>query len=425
MDRKEQLRRTFAEKYYHSRGAESYREGRYSSAVRYFRKALAIEDLPYIRLHLGLSYLRKSNFRRAITEMTKAIGLAPTEAEYYYQRSNAWRLMGNVGRADEDLAAAIRLDPNYGRIGAIRAAASALQLVFGRKEEDEKPDNAGVQDESLRAVLRAADRREAAKRRTVEETSCPVAACPAYCCHFRGEPVLHGLWIGPWKLQAIRRFISVKRLTEDDFLAKGPVDSDQERYHLIPPHVIVKDRGERVVFHPKASDRPLAHSLVSALPRTIDYRELSWITAEARACAFLDEGRCMIHDLGGESALPACKEFFCLTGYVFLVLDRIGLRVSELMKSFSVKELNGIAVDALLSLHTRLYGNDGLKRMEDEMLAALYAAREADAGSDTRLVAEAVDRYRKLRIRHGRRFSRQKKLLEKDVLAFFGEAAKR
>ena len=33
-----------AEKYFHSRGAAAFAEGRFDSAIRFFRKALAIED---------------------------------------------------------------------------------------------------------------------------------------------------------------------------------------------------------------------------------------------------------------------------------------------------------------------------------------------------------------------------------------------
>ncbi len=32
----------------------------------------------------------------------------------------------------------------------------------------------------------------------------------------------------------------------------------------------------------------------------------------------------MIHDLGDEPSLPSCKEFLCMTGLVFIVLDFLG-----------------------------------------------------------------------------------------------------
>lgn len=258
-ENRDRLNRAMAEKYSHSRGAASCDAGKFDSAIRYFRKALALEDLPYTRLHLGLAYLGKHDLRRALTEMTKAIELAPSEAEYHYQRSAVWRLMGNAERADEDSRAAVRLDPNYGRIEEIRKAAGTLQAAFGRMEEDAGPDESGVKNEALRVILREAASLGAARKKALEDASCPVAACPAYCCHFKGKPVLHGLWIGPWKLQAVKRFLKEKGLGEEDFLAKAPFDAGQERYRLVPPHVVVKDRANGCV--PSESERSAPGSL--------------------------------------------------------------------------------------------------------------------------------------------------------------------
>jgi hypothetical protein len=414
--------RAMAEKYFHSRGAASHEEGRFDSAIRYFRKALALEDLPYTRLHLGLAYLGKNDVVRALAEMTRAIRLAPSEPEYYYQRGKVWRIIGDTVKADEDRIAAVRLDPNYERIEAIREAAAGLQAAFGRREESAMPDEAAVKDRALGELLLEADSLDTARRTAVEDRSCLVA-CPAYCCHFKGEPVLHGLWIGPWKLQAVRRFLKEKALREGEFVEKLPFGPEQERLRLIPPHVVVKDGAGRVVFYPKTSNRPLAPSLARALPRTIDYRELAWITTEARACAFLKKRGCMIHDLGGEPALPACKEFLCLTGYIFLVLDWLGLPVGDRAKTRSMKDLNRFAVEALLSLHTRLYGNDRLKDVERKMDAALNAARNADARSNAGLVADMIGGYRDLEAGHRRLFSRQKKLLGEDLSKLLGEPA--
>ena len=408
------IERAMAEKYFHSRGAASYEEGRFASAVRFFRKALALEDRHYTRLHLGLAYLAKADLGRALAEMTKAVKLAPSEPEYYFQRSAVWRLKGDAGKADEDYSAAIRLDGNYARIEAIRDAARTLQKAFGGAEESGKRHGAEVRGEALRGLLREVDAARSSRKVALEGRSC-VVACPAYCCHFRGEPVLHGLAVGPWKLQAIRNFLKSKSAREEDFLTKLPFGQAQERLRLVPPDVVVKDKGQRVVFYPKVADRPISPSLVPALPRSIDYRELAWITAEAKPCEFLDRGRCLIHDLGGEPALPACKEFLCLTGYVFLVFDWLGFPSVRWTALTPMKELNRMAVDALLVLHTRVYGNERLKAMEREMASLLDAAIEADDESKDRLVAENIGRYREVEARYRRLFARQKRLLEKDL----------
>ncbi len=409
--------RAMAEKYFHSRGAVSFEEGRFDSAIRFFKKALALVDLPYTRCHLGLSYLGKNDVDRALVEMTKAIELAPSVAEYYHRRSAVWRLKGDVARADEDCREACRLDPNYDRMERITAAAGALQKAFGRTDV---PSGTKVRDVGLRTILSEVDASISARRAAVEERSC-IMACPAYCCHFKGEPVLHGLYVSPWKLQAVRRFFKENRLKEEDFLGKLAFGPEEERLRLVPPHMVVRDGAKRVVFYPKQSDRLLPAALVLGLPRATDYREIAWITAEARACAFLDKGRCVIHDLGGEPALQACKEFLCLTGYVFLVLDWLGLAPQGLLTTMSMEELNALAVEALLSASGRLYGNARFRNVEAEMENALRAAIDADARSNDRLVADLIGQYRDLETRHRRLFSRQKKLLEEDLNRLFQE----
>jgi len=407
------------EKYFHSRGAASYEEGRFDSAIRFFRKALALEDLHYIRHHLALSYLGKNDLDRALLEMSKAVELAPSVAEYYDRRAAMLQMKGDRLGAEEDYREACLLDANYARIGPIRAAAKALHEAFGpEQEEGGRPEHAEVRDEGLRNLLQEANASIEARRRAVERRSC-ILECPAYCCHFKGEPVLHGLFIGPWKLEAIRRFLKAKGLREEDFLGRLPCGPEEKRLRLIPPHMAVLDRAERVVFYPKRSDRLLAPVLVPGLPMSTDYRELSWITAEARACIFLDKRRCIIHDLGGEAALPACKEFLCLTGYVFVILDWLKVALPGGCAARPMEELNKIALEALLLLSDRLFGNEPLHDMEKKMESLLRRAVEADRQARVGLVKELTGLYRSFRERHGRLFSRQKKLLQMDLAALF------
>jgi hypothetical protein len=230
--------------------------------------------------------------------------------------------------------------------------------------------------------------------------------------------VLHGLYISPWKLQAVRRFLKENGLREEEFLGSLPFGREEERLRLVPPHVVVKDAAGRAVFYPKRSDHMLSAALARGMPRATDFRELAWITTEARACAFLDKGRCVIHDLGGEPALPACKEFLCLTGYVFRVLDSLGLALRE-MATRSMEELNGIALEALLLASDRLYGNERLGRLENEMAVALKAALEADTRGDEGLVADLIGGYLGLEARYRRTFSLQKRVLEEEIVRLF------
>lgn len=322
--------RAMREKYLHSQGAVLYEEGRFDEAIELFREAIALDDHAYTQCHLGLSFLAKHDLDRALAALGRAIELAPSTARYCYERSTVWRLRGDLGRAEEDYRAALRIDPYYSRIDKIRAGAAILQgAVSG-----EGAGPAGCLPEGH------------------EHASC-IVPCPSYCCHFGGEPVVHGVFIGPWKLRALRRFFKEKGFREEAFLGRLPFRQVEEHTRLIPPNFVVKEGGQNVVFSPKRARRRLGRGLLKDVPRGRDYGELAWITEEARACVFLERGRCTIHDLGDEPALPACKEFFCLTGLVFLTLARFGLVSRPEIEARGMAELNRIAVEVLLVLSDR------------------------------------------------------------------------
>ena len=322
MDRfQETVDRAMAEKYLHSQGAALYEEGRFDEAIELFKKAITLDEHAYTQCHLGLSFLAKHDLDRALAALGKAIDLSPSTARYYHERSTVWRLRGDKGRADEDYHAALRIDPYYGFREKIRAGAGILQAA----------DPAGHLPEGH------------------GHTSC-IVPCPSYCCHFGGEPVVHGVFIGPWKLRALRSFFREEGLREEAFLGRLPFRRVKEHTRLIPPNFVVKEGGQDVVFYPKRARRRLRKGPLKDLPRGRDYGELAWITEEARACVFLDKGRCTIHDLGDEPALPACKEFFCLTGLVFLTLTRLGLVSRADIEARGMAELNRSAVEILLVL---------------------------------------------------------------------------
>ncbi len=320
------LDRAMTEKYCHSMGAVLYEEGRFDEAVRFFEQALSLDEKPYTRCHLGLSFMAKNDFDRALEEITRAIRLCPGEAEYYYQRSAVWGRSGKHARRDADMEEAVRLDPNYRRVGRIRAGAERL--------------------------LKAAHSGEA------QAGSC-IVPCPAYCCHFSHETVVHGVCIGPWKLRAIRLFLRESGLDEAEFLDRLLFSREERHVRMIPPHFVVKEEGQEVVFFPKRRNKVLGKRLVRGLPRAREYRPLSWVTAGARPCVFLGRGRCSVHDLGDEPALPACKDFFCLTGLVFLSLRSLGLVSEPEIRAKSMDELNRIAADILCAFSDGLYADEG------------------------------------------------------------------
>ena len=413
-DARERLARSLTEKHFHSRGAASHEKGRFDQAIRFLRKALSLEEHAYTRYHLSLSYLGKGKLALALREITRAIRLAPSCAEYYERRAAMWRLSGDTLKAQEDEARAAVLDADYPRIGRIRAALAALRTAFNPSTSHEEIGSSRPESEELKEVIERARISTDLRAAAVSERSC-ILPCPAYCCHFSGETVLHGLCIGPWKLQAIRRHSRQKGLSEEDLLARLPFGPEEERLRLIPPNVVVKEAGEPIVFYPRRTGKPLGKDRLKGLPRTIDFREPVWITADAEACAFLDGGRCAIHYLGDEPALPACKEFLCFTSYVFLILDHLGLVEAQSTLARPMEELNALAVEGLLLLSERLYGNEEIGRTEAAMRDALKEALKADARKDHPRVAVLMARYQELEKEHERLFARQTALLRQDV----------
>jgi len=450
-DKKDKLAKSLAEKHFHSRGAASYEEGRFDQAIRFFKKALALEEHAYTRYHLSLSYLAKGKLDAALKEITRAIELVPTCAEYYGQRSAMQRLKGDALKGDEDEARAAGLDADFPRISRIRVALEAVRRSFNPPPPIEGCGRQHPENGELRAIVEgirvsingarvapstgkacgaspSRKGRVAAARLPVRalrdwdlwaaaitERSCIIASCPAYCCHFSGETVLHGLSIGPWKLQAIRRYLREKGLSEEGLLGKLPFGPEEERLRLIPPHFVVKAAGARVVFYPGRKGKPLGKERLKGLPRTLDFREPAWITADAEACAFLTGGRCMIHDLGDEPALHTCKEFLCFTAYVFLILDHLGLLENRGALARPMEKLNALAVEGILLLSERLYGNEKLCRIEAAMQDALKDALDADVQKDHRREAALLARYRELEKKHARMLARQSALLKEDV----------
>ncbi len=412
---KARLDAVLLEKYCHSRAALLREEGQFTRAIRFFKRSLRLDDRPAIRCDLAMAYLGNGEPDKALREINRAITRAPDVAEYYNRRSVIWQAKGNSAKADEDERIAVRLDRNYERIGRIRASAAALQRIFFA-EPFHAGNLADVRDRRLRAVVTAADSLLLDGDRALCERSC-IVPCPAYCCHFGHEPIVHGVWIGAWKLRAVREYLKDKGVRERDFIAALPVHLKGYVARLIPPHVVMRQSGREVVFYPPRARTRLGRRRMNEAPKAIDYRDVAWFTADARACIFLREGRCMIHDVGGEPALTSCKEFFCLTGLVFLVLGHLGMVSEAELKEKSMAVLNQAAVEGLLLLHDRIYGDETeLSAMRADMRQTLVAAVHADAaGASPKEIEAAIDRYRRQENGYRQRLSIEQEFVARQV----------
>ncbi|MEI6153692.1 MAG: tetratricopeptide repeat protein [Deltaproteobacteria bacterium] len=304
------------EKYLHSEGASLYEEKRFDEAIAFFQKAVELDDQPYSHYHLGLIHKERMEFDKALREITIAVRMSPSVPEYYYERGVVRQLKGDLNEATRDYKSAVEIDANYRRIALIRSGAAIVNQAF--------PDLA--------------------------QRSCPISTCPAYCCHFTGEPLRHGVYIGAGKLYAVRKFLSKKGLQEDSFMKRLPYNGEDHLSRLVPPNYILKEHGSRFIYYPGRKAHFLDRAAIKDLPKGRDYQTLMWINEKASPCAFLHEKQCSIHSVGDETGLDSCKQFFCMTGFIFLVLKHLGIVSETQFQSKTMRELNRIAVESLLIL---------------------------------------------------------------------------
>lgn len=384
------------EKYLHSQGAALYDAGRLDEAVLFLERAVALEDRPYTRRDLSMAFKDKGDLNRAIKEIDRAIAFDPYSARYYYERSELQRLTGNESEARLDNERAVKLEADYSRIGEIRQALKTLEEgiipagITGPCREkqvcDPRPSEALV---ALRASF-------CEVHESFETVSCPLP-CPAYCCHFEGNPLLHGLSIGPWKLLKIKEMLRQRGLREEDFLEEMDLTGEQEIQKLIrPDHLLHECLGTRV-YGPKGGNSSLGAALVACRPKGRAYQDLIWINVNSRACSFLHEARCIIHDVGDEPALPACKEFLCLTGFVFVLLTQWDLIEREAIVGKTMEQLNRLAVEAALVLSTALCKAEDINGVKASLEEALSEALKADREGNTEGMGQLVMGVEELR----------------------------
>ena len=404
------------EKYLHSQGAALCGEGRFDEAVRLLYDAISIEDQPYTRYQLSQAYQGKGDLDKALEEISRAITLNKSIPEYYYERKEIWLMKGDFKNAQIDIEKMLKLDKHYKHIREIHNAVKAFRRVFLPGKIDRWPDATKIRHKALREAISDFIDLMALFRGNIESSTCTLP-CPAYCCHFSGETITHGLSIGPWKLLAIRNFLKDQGLPEKDFFCKMTLSGDRRVFQLIPPHHTVREGGNPVIYFPARHKGRLSDPVLCSMPKDINYKTLVWINKNARPCAFLKDKRCMIHDLGGEPGLPACKEFLCMTGLVFIVLDQLGVVSKNQTSSIAFEDLNRIAIESLLVISRELLEHPDLIKQKKMMKTLLKKALKGDKEGNKNLVNSLLRQYSVAKNQYGNLFASQRKKIKKEVIA--------
>lgn len=385
------------EKYYHSMGAALTEEGDLEEAVVFFQKAIDTYDTPYAWYGLARALSDAGDAAGAVGAMTRAIKLAPGVPEYYHERGIFLKAMGRPDLADDDTKKAICLDRNYERIDTIKWAARIVGQVFtgGSIQGDGE-----VRSRELRGILESIKQGAQHRENVFHKPSCPVAACPAYCCHFTGKLLLHGVTVGPWKLRNLREHLSEKGPSGEDPLETFPLVQAEHSESLFPPADITMQQGAACVTFPRQKDSVLGGDLARDIPKGQDYRTLMWIAENAKPCIFLSDAKCSIYDVGGDPSLDSCASFLCMTGFVFVILKYLGLLDQEAAAAKTMAELNAIAVDALIILARDVYGSEEAEACAREVAQELACAIEEDRANNDASRDAAIERYSVLKSRH-------------------------
>ena len=109
-------------------GVRLYQEGYYLSARHAFDTAVHVNpDLPSAWNNRGVARVRLGDLEGAVLDYTEAMRLAPNDAEFVFNRANAYAAGGNLPAALKDYTAATTLRPDYAQAfynrGTVRAVA--------------------------------------------------------------------------------------------------------------------------------------------------------------------------------------------------------------------------------------------------------------------------------------------------------------
>jgi len=334
---------------------------------------LPLPSAPYAsalqRYELGV---KNRDFSVALAAAEELVALEPTLVEPYHCRGVVWQLLGDETRASRDRATCAAIDPHYPETAAICGAEQQLRAAYLQDPVVPPGLTAGdCRDEGLRLVIERRAEEIRRRRALFARPSCDLP-CPSACCYFEDDTFSYGVAFTPGEADAVVAHLRQRGLD--------------------PDHYVTTIAGHDDLAYPLSNGRTYSHDAASWRPRTRWYRDMSWLTSRSRACAFLGDEGCAIHEIGSPPGIATCRSFLCMTAFVFQLLRDVGIVGPGDMRGCAMEEVQDAALAALPLLASRVASPAVLAELE-EMRRAVAAAAESDRAGDRALVAAELERY--------------------------------
>jgi hypothetical protein len=309
----------------------------------------------------------RRDFTDALRTLDAVIERHPGFAELYDSRALVWRVLGDYVRASRDAAACRALDPHHYRLDAIRREVCELRADFASDPVvDPRWTPGECHDGALRDTLetRAAD--TARRAALLARPSCDLP-CPSRCCFFEDEPVANGVHFTADELAAVREYLRAQGLDESDYVAQA---------------------GS--VSYPRCGSASFGAGGIR--PRRVDGGAIGWLTDRSRGCVFVGDTGCAIHGVGDPPGVAVCRNFLCLTAFVFLVARALGLASDADLSACAMADLDEAAL-AILPAVAAAIRSPERALLQAEMRSALAAAVESDRAHDASATHDALARF--------------------------------
>jgi tetratricopeptide (TPR) repeat protein len=338
-----------------------------------------------------VSACERRDYAEAIRALDEAVACEPETVEPYERRGRLWRLLGDYVRASGDYATCLALDAHWRDRDSIRSAAGLLRDAYvTTPAEDGRWDPSACRSQDLRTLLQTRAVQAARRRAVLERPSCDLP-CPSRCCYFEDETFVYGVHLDAQELAAAREYLRAADLPEGDYLARVERHRCPQCLQARDAWFVTAEDGREYMYYPRRGSRvPGADD--GPPPRNSDYLNLRWLTRRSRACMFLGETGCAVHDVGVPPGLATCRHFLCLTAFVFLIAGDVGLASKEDLASRSMRDLSEAALAVLPMLAAGL-GSVDARAAQADVRDALAAAVAADQAGDEEAVRAALARH--------------------------------